>query len=303
MTRTFTGVLTATLVATALAVVTPAVGSADLGPTETVSVLAHAPAERHRLHAVVARGVFAGRVELTAPRLGSVKVGALPRSWATPRTRVHSRRDPSHRSRQQAVDCARVHCVALTFDDGPGPDTPRLLSMLAELHIKATFFLVGSEVVEHPDIARQIASAGHQLGNHSWSHANLALRSAADIRAEVRRTQRVVKKTTGRRPTALRPPYGELSAAVAAEAGEDGLPVVTWDVDPRDWADRDSAVVTQRVLDAAAPGSIVLLHDVQPTTVDAVPAIVRGLRSRGYVLVTVDRLLGDPVAGRIYRSR
>ena len=109
----------------------------------------------------------------------------------------------------------------------------------------------------------------------------------------------MIEAATGKRPTLLRPPYGATDDKVAATAG---MPLILWSIDPRDWADHDSQLVTQRVLDAASRGDIVLLHDIHETSVQAVPAILDGLAERGLVPVTVSELLGsDLVAGQSYR--
>lgn len=190
-------------------------------------------------------------------------------------------------------DCARVKCVALTFDDGPAASTPRLLDLLHQRRARATFFLLGRQVQAHPAITRRIAREGHVIGNHTWDHRDLTRLSRPRIRAEIVRTNRIVRTLTGQRPRLLRPPYGARNARVDAVARFWGMRVTLWTVDPRDWADRNAAVVTRRVLAAVRPGSIVLMHDIHPTTVTAVGRIVRRLRQRGYHLVSVPQLSGQ----------
>lgn len=152
-------------------------------------------------------------------------------------------------------------------------------------------------------IARTIVRNGHQIGSHSWAHADLSRLPAPAIRADLQHTSAVIGRITGRRPTSLRPPYGATSGPLLSVAGQLGLPLVNWNVDPQDWRTRNTAETTRRVLAAARPGAIVLLHDIHPTTVAAVPAIIAGLRKRGLTLVTVDQLLPGMQAGRVYYGR
>lgn len=197
---------------------------------------------------------------------------------------------PAGASAPPRVDCERRKCVALTFDDGPGSPTARLLDILARNHVRATFFLVGQNVASKPAMVRRELAAGHELGNHSYTHADLGRSSAAKIRSEIGRTQEAVHRAAGVRPTLLRPPYGSTDAAVAAVARHYRLPQILWAVDPNDWKDRNARIVERRVVGGARPGYIVLMHDIHRTTVDAVPAILRRLAAKGYVFVTVSEL-------------
>ncbi|HRW18793.1 MAG TPA: polysaccharide deacetylase family protein [Dermatophilaceae bacterium] len=197
-------------------------------------------------------------------------------------------------------DCQVLRCVALTFDDGPEPGTTgRLLDYLAQARVPATFFVVGSKVPGHPDLVARMAADGHEIGNHTWTHAFLPKTSTPDALEQVARTQEAVTRVTGRAPTLLRPPFG----AFTSRDLQLGLPVVIWDVDPVDWKTRNTEQVVGAVLAQTRSGSIVLMHDTLPTTVAAVPAIVASLRARGYTLVTVSQLLGAPQPGRVYARR
>lgn len=198
------------------------------------------------------------------------------------------------------VDCHQVKCVALTFDDGPGPQTARLLSSLARYGARATFFVVGQNAVTHPDLVRAERFAGHDVGNHSWSHPDLTRLSPTAVARQLTRTDDAIRRATGETATLVRPPYGAVDTVVRRQAGR---PVILWDVDPQDWKLRDVAEVVSAVVDAVKPGDIVLLHDIRPSMVAAVPAILRSLRERGYHCVTVSRLMaGTPLlAGRSYR--
>lgn len=193
-------------------------------------------------------------------------------------------------------------CVALTFDDGPGAPTDRLLTILRERDAKATFFMLGSRVAAQPVTAKNVAEAGHEIGNHSWSHSDLARLTPQQIRAEIQRTNNTIKSVTGKQPTALRPPYGSSNAAVRAEVANAGMASVLWSVDTRDWADRNAQVICSRAVSNARSGSIILLHDIHATSVDAVPCIVDTLKKQGYRFVTTSTILGRYQPGQSYHS-
>ncbi|MGW1667307.1 polysaccharide deacetylase family protein [Streptomyces sp. NPDC002324] len=187
----------------------------------------------------------------------------------------------------QAVDCRKVKCVALTFDDGPVTDTQRLLRLLSERDVRATFYAVGTNVQRNPSTMNAAALAGHQIGNHSWDHADLTRLSAAKIKSQLFRTDTAIKQATGKKPTTFRAPYGAHNAAVRSAAGR---PLVHWSVDTLDWKYRDSARLIKYVNAQTKPGDIVLMHDIHRTTVDAVPGIIKALKARDFHFVTVDQL-------------
>ena len=197
------------------------------------------------------------------------------------------------------VDCAVVACVALTYDDGPSIHTPRLLDALAAAHVKATFFVLGRSVTAYPEVLRREAELGMAIGNHTWSHRDMRRLTDAELRTEIDTTNAAVVTVVGSAPTLMRPPYGAYDDRTRAL----GLPIIRWDVDSEDWRNRSAAITTQRVLSAVRPGSIVLMHDIHPSTVDATPGIIAALQARGYVLVTVPELLGSTQPGVAYYSR
>ncbi|ROO89427.1 peptidoglycan/xylan/chitin deacetylase (PgdA/CDA1 family) [Actinocorallia herbida] len=201
--------------------------------------------------------------------------------------------------------CVRAKCVALTFDDGPMEHTERLLEILARYDALATFFVVGKMVEEFPDVVRKEVAAGHEIANHSWDHSDLASLSAEGVTAQIQRTQDAILRQSGYRSVLLRPPYGSSNERVAKVAASFGLPEIIWAVDPMDWRDRSSSLVTRRVLSETRPGGVVLMHDIHATTVDAVPAILEGLAAKGYRFVTVSRLFQGTVLkpGHQYRER
>ncbi|MEV0197767.1 polysaccharide deacetylase family protein [Nonomuraea sp. NPDC050691] len=202
---------------------------------------------------------------------------------------------------RRVVDCRRRKCVALTFDDGPGEHTGKLLDLLRERHVRATFFVLGEMVAaDRAGLTRRMVEDGHELGNHSWSHPPLTAMSDERLRSELADTEEIVQRTTGVRMRLMRPPYGATNARVAAQARLEGLAQILWTVDTLDWRDRDTGIVARRA-GAAAPGSIVLMHDIHPTSVAAVPRVLDTLAKKGYRFVTVSELYGRaPLPGRTY---
>lgn len=192
--------------------------------------------------------------------------------------------------------------VALTFDDGPRRGTTeRLLDGLKERGAKATFFLIGQQIEDNAALVARMAEEGHQIGNHTWSHQRLDGILPDEAAQEVARTEAALEALLGGGEYWLRPPYGQV-----AEGVELGVPMVKWCVDPRDWESRDADKVAQAILDNTAPNSIILLHDIYPTSVDAALRVVDQLRAEGYWFVTVEELLWlngvRPEPGRMYRT-
>jgi peptidoglycan/xylan/chitin deacetylase (PgdA/CDA1 family) len=185
------------------------------------------------------------------------------------------------------VDCAKSKCLALTFDDGPGPYTARLLETLKRHSARATFFVVGRNAAAYPRLLRRMTAENHQIGNHTYDHADLATLSTAGIHREIRRTQQIVHRATGRWPVVVRPPYGATNSKVNHAVG---LPEIMWKGDTLDWLHRNSGRVRRSVLKLAGRNAIILVHDIRQTTVAAMPATLNGLIKRGYTLVTVSEL-------------
>jgi peptidoglycan/xylan/chitin deacetylase (PgdA/CDA1 family) len=206
---------------------------------------------------------------------------------------------PTLASRGLAVYCGgtRGPYVALTFDDGPSRYTPRVLALLARAHARATFFLVGNRVRYWPGLART-ELARHAVGNHTWDHARLPGLGARKTYRELARTQSAIVSATGVRPLLFRPPYEVMSTASTRVARALGLAVVLWSVDSGDslpGATADS--VARTVIEHLRPGAIVLLHDIHPAAVAALPRILRAIRRRHLRAVTVPELVAlDPPA-------
>ena len=183
--------------------------------------------------------------------------------------------------------------IAMTFDDGPSAEnTPRLLEMLKQRNIKATFFLIGQNVAANPDLVRRILADGHEIGNHSWTHPQLSKLSDDRVTMEITKTQDAIKDASGFTPSLLRPPYGAITPR-QREWVEDrfGLNVILWSVDPFDWKRPGASVITQRILSQVRPGAIILSHDIHKQTVDAMPATLDGLIAKGYKFATVSQLI------------
>jgi peptidoglycan/xylan/chitin deacetylase (PgdA/CDA1 family) len=183
--------------------------------------------------------------------------------------------------------------IAMTFDDGPSaPNTPRLLDMLKQRKIHATFFFVGQCVQENPEIVKRIVAEGHEVGNHSWSHPDLAKMSDAAVHDQIQKTQDAIVAACGVTPKVMRPPYGAFTARQRAWAnGTWGFKIIIWDVDPLDWKIRNSEHVKAEILKQTVSGSIILSHDIHKTTVDAMPETLDALLAKGFKFVTVSELL------------
>ena len=182
--------------------------------------------------------------------------------------------------------------IALTFDDGPWPKTTlQVLDILKKNDIKATFFWIGRNLKNYPDIGRQVVQDGHVIGNHTWHHWYFRM-SPAMAAAEIENTAALIYKTTGVKTSLFRPPGGFMNNGVAAYARSQKYAVVMWSDDPgENHIGRSASVLANNVLKAVRPGEIVLLHDIHPRTVQALPLIIAGLKKQGYQFVTVPELL------------
>lgn len=198
--------------------------------------------------------------------------------------------------------------VALTFDDGPHPElTPRLLDILRQNGVRATFYVIGRNVAAYPDIARRIVAEGHEIANHSYNHPALTSLGAARLDQELASTSQIIERVTGRRPTNMRPPYGAINDRVRATILRDhGLDIIMWSCDPLDWKRPGAEVVRRRMVEGASPGGILLAHDIHPGTIEAVPGVIQDLKAKGYGFATVSQLLAlkeaRPVASSAERT-
>src|SRR5437899_9109884 len=201
------------------------------------------------------------------------------------------------RPTEQNITFNSVHTdgpyIAMTFDDGPSATlTPKLLDLLATRHIKVTFFVIGENVAEHPEIVARAAREGHEMCNHSWSHPNFGKMSDDNVRSQLRRTDDAIRSATGNRPNLMRPPYGSITAREKHWIHDEfGYRIILWDVDPYDWKRPGPAVVRNRILKETQPGSIVLSHDIHPGTIEAMPSTLDALEAKGFKFVTVSELI------------
>ncbi|WP_062997425.1 polysaccharide deacetylase family protein [Nocardia mikamii] len=182
--------------------------------------------------------------------------------------------------------------VALTIDDGPTDRTPAILEMLAAEHIPATFYLVGRDLAAHRDYGARIAAAGHELGNHSYTHRRLVFVTAATVRDEVERTDAEIERTGYHGPVTFRPPYGKKLVALPRYLSHHDRTTVMWDVESDSTGGEGTDAIVSDTVNRARPGSIILLHAMyQPAAAAAIPRIIAELRSRGYGFVTVSQLI------------
>ena len=239
-----------------------------------------------------------------APDSGGPSTPSAPSassSTPSPNTTPGYRPPPTPRTNAN-VDCSVAKCIALTFDDGPGPDTGRLLDLLKAQHVPATFFVLGDQAVKYPNVVKREYAEGNEVGDHTWDHKDLSTLTAAAIQDEINHGADAIASTGVPRPTLVRPPYGAVNDTVRAVGG---FPFIMWRVDPLDWKFPDSVRVADQIVSHARPGRIVLSHDIHKTTVDAMPAVIQRLKQQGYTFVTVSTLLkGVPLQnGQSYFNR
>ncbi len=188
------------------------------------------------------------------------------------------------------ADCTIVACVALTFDDGPhAENTALLLDTAGELRVPLTFFVLGVQAEQLPELLARTHDEGHEIGNHTFSHNDLRNLDDDGVRDQLDRTSALIAQATGARPTMFRPPYGSVDDRVLEIAG---MPAINWSVDTNDFEQPDSATLVSRATDPTEAGAIVLLHDIYASSVSAAPEIFTTLRDEGFTLVTVSRLFG-----------
>lgn len=187
--------------------------------------------------------------------------------------------------------------IALTFDDGPTPGvTDLILDELKKRRVRATFFMVGSRVGLAPELARRVHAEGHEIGNHTFTHAKLTAVSGPEFEREVGQTQEIIQDRVQVRPVWLRPPFGALRQSQAAPLQAHGLRAVLWDVDSADWSEPGETHIVEQVLRETRAGSIILCHDLHLQTAHALPHLLDGLQSRGWVLATLSELIRAPSA-------
>lgn len=184
--------------------------------------------------------------------------------------------------------------IALTFDDGPSVKyTAKILDILKEYGVKATFFVVGVNIEKSPDLLRRIASEGHEIGNHTYSHPHLQRMDASKLAEELSRADALIRSITGISPTLFRPPEGVVTTSVKAAAMDGGYRLMLWSIDTRDWALNPVSEILRTVKRNASDGDIILFHDWvagDSPTPSALRQVIPWLQSRGYEFVTAGQL-------------
>ena len=198
------------------------------------------------------------------------------------------------------VDCRLVACVALTFDDGPGPYTEEIVAILDEYDARATFYVVGLQLRSWPNRLPLVVEAGHEIGNHTENHPTLSQLGVEAQQEELEANDQRIVEETGILPGTVRPPFGDIPRGGIPDP--ENRPVVMWSVDSLDWRLRSSQKIVDEVLGQVGPGDIILMHELYRRSVDALPEILQGLSDRGLTVVTVSELLGpDPQPGPVTR--
>lgn len=181
--------------------------------------------------------------------------------------------------------------IALTFDDGPsGTLTEQLLDGLRQRNARATFFLCGYRMDQYPTALNRYLAEGHELGVHSTVHTDLTKLTAQEVQQDMAQTAGKIRDLTGISPVVMRPPGGAYDETVCQEAGAEGMSVILWSVDPRDWASHDAGAVLHTMAREAGDGDVILMHDLSKSSVEAALRLVDMLEEKGYCFVTVSEL-------------
>lgn len=186
-------------------------------------------------------------------------------------------------------NCAVVNCIALTFDDGPDSHTTaQLLDILDKEQIKATFFLVGNRIASNATVIQRMSQTGYEIGNHSWSHPRFDKLTSAQWLDQINMTQNALTQIGVPPAKYFRPPYGERPPRMVATVP---LPVILWNIDPKDWATKDPNLVVASIKSQLKPGGIIVMHDAHQSTVDALVPLLKELKADNYYPVSAGELL------------
>ncbi|HGT1553441.1 TPA: polysaccharide deacetylase family protein [Clostridioides difficile] len=189
--------------------------------------------------------------------------------------------------------------LALTFDDGPDEDfTPQVLDILKKNDVKATFFVVGEKVEYNKELLKRQYDEGHEIGNHTFTHINVAKNSYSSVEKEITDTQNIIKSVIGVEPKIFRPPYRAMSKSVCDIIVSKGMNIILWsNLDPRDWSNPGVDAIINTILTKVQNGNIILLHDYntkrndKSQTIQALKVVIPKLKERGYKFVTVSELI------------
>jgi peptidoglycan/xylan/chitin deacetylase (PgdA/CDA1 family) len=190
--------------------------------------------------------------------------------------------------------------IALTFDDGPHPQmTERLLALLANEKVSATFFVVGKMADRYPYLVQEISAGGHEVSNHSYNHIRFSTLSPHDVVSELSRTRDVIRRLTGKDSTFFRPPGGHYSKASVRAASRAGFHMVLWSTITKDVEGASTRAISFRILHGAQDGAIILMHSGIQNTLEALPEVIATLRAQGYEFVTVSTLMNRTAPARL----
>ena len=178
--------------------------------------------------------------------------------------------------------------VALTFDDGPSAETtPRLLEILEQKDVRATFFMLGYMARNNPDIVKQVENNWHEVASHTMYHQNLIRIPESASQADIDESNAIFESILGHKPTLTHPPYGNSNSTIRKQIG---TPIILWSVDTLDWKNKDVNSIVATTMSQVSDGAIILMHDIHPTSVDAIPTLVDALRNEGYEFATISEL-------------
>ncbi|BFL89959.1 polysaccharide deacetylase family protein [Cutibacterium avidum] len=201
-------------------------------------------------------------------------------------------------------DCRVLHCVAVTYDDGPSAMTPELLDTIKKFKLSITFFQMGNSIKAFPETAQKVAAAGMEIGNHTVTHPNLPVKTPDRIRRELEHNSRLIKDFTGATPLLFRPPYGAHNDTVDEVAKENGMAIMQWQIDSEDWKNRNPGITYKNVMTAVPyTAPFILEHDIQKASIDAAPRIYKDLEAKGKTIVSVSEIslnTGGYQAGHAY---
>jgi len=207
----------------------------------------------------------------------------------------HSSFEPFHHRwpRPELLMTPKHPWIALTFDDGPHPVmTEKLMAVLKQEGVPATFFIVGKMAVRYPEIVREMAREGHEVANHTFTHPNLSHVTASTLLNELGQTRQVIRRLTGQDSVFFRPPGGDYTKEMVKATKEAGYRMILWTVLTRDVNGASIVSMRHRIMTQSSDGAIVLMHSGVPKTVEMLPGIIEDLRRQGYHFVTVSQLMG-----------
>ncbi|MGE0882785.1 MAG: polysaccharide deacetylase family protein [Blastocatellales bacterium] len=189
--------------------------------------------------------------------------------------------------------------VALTFDDGPTPaGTEQIISVLDDAGVKATFFLTGAELEQNPELGKKLVAARHEIGNHSFSHSRMILKTLSFVATEIERTDQLIRQTGYQGPIHFRPPFGKKLFVLPWYLSQHSRKSITWDIEPDSNPEiaSEAEKIVRHVIEKVRPGSIILLHVMYPNRLESlksVKGIIAGLKDRGYQFKTVSELIAS----------